>query len=48
MLNVILLTQGAGGAGESDNQDEIVNNLANSILRDVQEPFDVKTACGRL
>lgn len=44
MLNVVMLTQGSGGGGEADNQDEIVNNLANSILRDVQEPFDVKTA----
>lgn len=44
MLFTVLLTQGAGSGGDDTDQDAIVNALCDSILKDVQEPFDVKSA----
>lgn len=44
MLATVLVTQGAGGGGGDTDQDAIVNALADSILKDVQEPFDVRSA----
>lgn len=37
-------TQAQAGSGASDNQDEIVNKIADSILNDVPKPFNVKEA----
>jgi hypothetical protein len=47
MLFLVLSTQGAGGGGGENDQDAIVNALAESILKDIREPFDVRKAEAR-
>jgi len=43
-LGAILSTMNAGGSGGSSNMDTIATNLANSILNDVPNQFNVKEA----
>lgn len=43
-LGAILSTMQASGSGGSTNSDEIMTNLANSILNEVPDLYDVKTA----
>jgi len=39
-----LLSQSNAGGGGSGGDDELINNLADSILNDLPDQFDVKTA----
>jgi dynein heavy chain len=39
-----LITQSSSGGGGSGSSDAIINKLANSILTEVPQPFDVKAA----
>lgn len=43
-LSTILLTQSNAGGGGGGNSDQLINNLADSILAEVPKPFDVKAA----
>lgn len=43
-LEAILLTQQSGGGGADSNQDATVNKIADSVLKDVPLPFNVREA----
>lgn len=43
-LDSILLTQAQGGGGGDGNQDATVNKIADSVLKDVPLPFNVREA----
>ena len=43
-LDSILLTQAQGGGGGDSNQDATVNKIADSVLKDVPLPFNVREA----
>ena len=44
MLNAVLTTQQDAGGGDDDDQDTKINNLADKILEDIAEPFDLEVA----
>jgi dynein heavy chain len=41
MLSAIMLTKQDGGGGAGDDQDAVVTKLADTILKDVPDPFDL-------
>lgn len=43
-LGAILSTMQSSGGGGSSNQDEIMTNLANSVLDDIPDIYDVRAA----
>lgn len=44
MLQAVLLTKQDGGGGSGENQDEVATKLANTILEDIPDYFDLAEA----
>lgn len=44
LLDSLMLTRGGAAAGADDDADAMIVNLANTILKDVPDPFDMEYA----